>query len=240
MLDGPSRAPSRAGRRRAAAALVLPGVLALTGCGFGAPRAAPPSGVDGLEVPTPAPDPADFVARVDNPWLPLAPGSRWTYRSSDGRTVEVSVPGTTRVAGVEATAVETVERSRRGRVVEQSTSWFAQDRAGNVWHLGEEGVWRTGEDGALAGLAMPATPRVGDGFVQEQAAGVALDESRVLAVDARRSTLRRVYDDLVEVEETSPLEPGLTTVVFYAREVGMVVEESSSGADLQLVDFAGG
>ena len=240
MPDGPSRAP----RRRAAAALVLPLALAVSACGAGDPRPAPPSGIDGLEVPTPAPDPADFVARVDNPWLPLAPGSTWTYRSSEGRTVEVDVPGTTRVAGVEATTVETVERSRRGRVVGRSTAWFAQDRAGNVWRLGAigaNGAWRAGEDGALAGLAMPATPRVGDGFVQEQAPGVALDESRVIALDAQRSTAHRAYDDLVQVEETSPLDPGLVTQVFYARGVGAVVEEDvSPGVDLQLVDFTSG
>ena len=240
MPDGPSRAP----RRRAAAALVLPFALTLSACGAGAPRPAPPSGIDGLEVPTPAPDPADFVAGVDNPWLPLAPGSVWTYRSSQGRTVVVTVPGTARVAGVEATTIETVERSRRGRVLARSSAWFAQDRDGNVWHLGAagaSGAWRAGEDGALAGLAMPATPRVGDGFVQEQAPGVALDESRVVAIDAQRSTAHRAYDDLVQVEETSPLEPGRATQVFHARGIGPVVEEDvSPGVDLQLVDFTSG
>ena len=140
MLDGPSPAP----RRRVAAALALPlaSVLAvlLTACGAGAPQTAPPSGVDGLVIPTPSPDPADFVAGVDNPWFPLAPGSEWTYESSDGHTVAVTVSGTTRVAGVEATVVDTVERTGRGRVVERSTAWFAQDRGGNVWHVGDEGV----------------------------------------------------------------------------------------------------
>ena len=237
MPDG----PSRASRRRAAAALLLALVPTTAACGAGAPRTAPPSGVDGLEIPTPAPDPADFVARVDNPWLPLAPGSEWTYESTDGHTAVVRVPGTTQVAGVEATTVTTVERNRRGRVVGESTSWFAQDRTGNVWHLGDAGVWRAGEDGALAGLAMPATPRVGDGFVQEQAPGVARDEARVLATDGQRTTPFGVYDDLVQLEETSPLEPGRTTLASYARGVGLVLEEDvSSGVDRALVDFTGG
>lgn len=243
MLDGPSPAP----RRRVAAVLALPleSALAtalavlLTACGAGAPQTAPPSGVDGLEIPTPSPDPADFVTGVDNPWFPLAPGSEWTYASSDGRSVVVTVSGTTPVAGVEATAVDTVERSPRGRVVAESTAWFAQDRGGNVWHLGDEGVWAAGEAGAQAGLAMPATPRVGDGFARELAPGVAEDESRVVSIDARRTTSYDAFEALVQVEDTSPLEPGVTTEAFYARGIGLVLEEGTS-SDLELVGFTSG
>lgn len=56
-----------------------------------------------------------------------------------------------------------------GRIVEDTLDWYAQDRAGNVWYLGEDtGVWEdgkitsragsfeAGKDGALAGVAMPA------------------------------------------------------------------------------------
>lgn len=217
---------------------MLPLVLGLGSCGMGAPRSAPPSGVDGLVVPTPSIDPTDFVAVVDNPWLPLAVGSRWRYAASDGTSVEVTVTGTRRAAGVEATVVDTVERGPGGRVVERSSAWFAQDREGNVWHVGDEGVWEAGEAGAEAGLAMPATPRVGDGFVEEHAPGVAGDESRVLAVDARRTTSYDAFDGLVQVERSSPLEPGRTTEAFYARDVGLVLVEGTR--DLELVDLSRG
>ena len=223
---------------------MLPLVLGLGSCGMGAPRSAPPSGVDGLVVPTPSIDPTDFVAVVDNPWLPLAAGSRWRYAASDGASVEVTVTGTRPVAGVEATVVDTVERGPGGRVVERSSAWFAQDREGNVWHVGDEGVWEAGEAGAEAGLAMPATPRVGDGFVEEHAPGVAGDESRVLAVDARRTTSYDAFDGLVQVERSSPLEPGRTTEAFYARDVGLVLledmEDAEGARDLELVDLGRG
>lgn len=238
MPDGPS-----AHRRLLAAGVAATAALVLSSCGFGAPRGVPPSGVDGLEVPTPSADPADFVRGVDNPWFPLAPGSTWTYESSRDRTVEVTVAGTTTIAGVDATAVDTIERTRRGRVVAESTAWFGQDRAGNVWHLGDEGVWQAGRSGAQAGLAMPATPRVGDGFAQELAAGVAQDESRVLAIDAQRTTPYDAFEELVQVEETSPLEPGVTTEAFYARGVGLVLEVTTGAgpsSDLELVDLTGG
>ncbi len=245
MPDGPSRALRR-GRvaallprvTRLAPALLSVGLLA-AGCGFGEPRTAPPSGVDGLVVPTPGPDPADFVGGVDNPWFPLAPGSRWTYEVPGAGTVVVSVSGTTLVAGVEATAVETVERGTGGRPGAGSTEWYAQDRDGNVWRLGEEGTWEAGESGAEAGLVMPATPRVGDGFVQEHAPGVAEDERRVLSIEAQRSTSYGVFDALVQVEDSSPLEPGVTSEAFYARGVGLVAREGQTG-DLELVDFTTG
>ncbi len=58
-------------------------VLLLAGCGSaGAPGTTAPAGVDGLEIPTPSPDPRDFVERIDNPYLPLVPGSHWTYEES--------------------------------------------------------------------------------------------------------------------------------------------------------------
>ena len=68
----------------------------LSGCAGGPPQV-DPAGVDGLEIPTPSPDPRDFVASVDNPWLPLEPGTVWTYRARSDvgtETITVTVTGT--------------------------------------------------------------------------------------------------------------------------------------------------
>jgi hypothetical protein len=119
-------------------------LLALAGCGT-ASEPSPPSGVDELVIPTPSPDPADFVAGVDNPWLPLEPGSTRTYDVSDARghhTLTVTVAPGPEIAGVATTAQVSREP---GTVV---TDWFAQDRDGNVWWFGREGEWRAGEDAA--------------------------------------------------------------------------------------------
>ncbi|WP_457208222.1 hypothetical protein [Nocardioides sp. P5_C9_2] len=236
--------PSPALRRRAAAVLLRPVALLCiavltTGCGFGEPRTAPPSGIDGLVVPTPSPEPSDFVSGVDNPWFPLAPGSEWTYAAPDGGTVVTTVSGTTRAAGVEATVVDTVARDERGRVEGESTAWYAQDRDGNVWHLGDDGVWEAGQAGAEAGLVMPATPRVGDGFAQEKAPGIAEDERRVLSIDEQRTTSYDAFDALVQVEDSSPLHPGVTRETFFARGVGPVLVEGQDG-DLALVELTSG
>lgn len=217
------------------AALLAP---ALAGCGSGDPRTVGPSGIDGLEVPSPSPDPADFAAPVDNPWLALAPGSRWRYRVIDqaGRagTVTVTVTGDVReVAGVPTTVVREVVRDARGALVEETDSWFAQDDAGNVWLLGEDdggdGSWEAGVGGAEAGIAMPAVPRTGDGFERAHAPGVAEDRTRVLGTDAQVAAPAGRWTEVVHTEETTPREPGRVVESFHARGVGLVRQETVAG-----------
>ncbi len=237
---------SMTARRGWPTSLVLLGTLAVGGCA-GGPPTVDPAGVDGLTVPTPSPRAADFVARVDNPWFPLLPGTVRTYHAEGAkgpRTVTVTVTDRTRVvAGVTTTVVRDVVTDARGRTVEDTTDWFAQDRAGNVWYFGEattaydgrradsEGSWEAGVDGARAGLAMAATPRVGDGYAQERRAGVAEDQAEVLALDERRTVPAGTFDGLLQTEGTTPLEPGLVERKYYARGLGVVFEETVSGGD---------
>jgi hypothetical protein len=248
--------PRRPDRRRSAfpAALLAP-ALVLTGCASDPPTV-PPSGVDGLEVPTPSPDPDDFVERIDNPWLPLLPGAEWVYESTGGERITVTVTDRTReVAGVTTTVVRDVVTDEDGAVVEETDDWFAQDRDGNVWYFGEDtveydeqgrpddaGSWEAGVDGAEAGIVMLATPRRGDGYQQEQAAGEAEDRATVLDLDGTRQVGSDSYDELLVTEETSPLEPGLAEHKFYARGTGLVLEETVSGGsgEAALVGFTPG
>jgi hypothetical protein len=240
--------------------VLLPVLLvpALVGCDVGLPREVGPRGVDGLVVPTPSPDPDDFAEEIDNPWLPLVPGSTWRYRVTAGGEVEETVTVTVtdqvrEVAGVTATVVRDVVTDADGEVVEDTRDWFAQDVEGNVWYLGEdtvsfedgrpssEGSWEAGVDGAEAGLAMPAVPRVGDGYRQEWAAGEAEDQARVLALDASRATPYGGWDDLLQTEDTTPLEPDVLEHKFYARGVGLVLEENPGDDEVvELVSFSAG
>ncbi len=218
---------------RVAAVAVL-GTLLVGGCGS-ASEPSPPAGVDQLVIPSPSLDPADFVERIDNPWLPLAPGSEWEYRATSGgepATITVTVLDETReVQGVAATVVQRDVVNQRGRVVDQTREWFAQDVDGNVWHVGEDGVWEAGVGGAEAGLAMPAKPRVGDGYRQEYAAGVAEDRTEVLGLDGSASVPYGDLTDLLETEVTTPLEPRVVQRRLYARDIGLVKEVTVDGGD---------
>src|SRR5918998_1022699 len=121
-------------------------------------------------------DPADFTTSIDNPYWPMAPGDRWVYRETDEGTelrVEVTVTDETKsiANGVEARVVHDVV-TEDGQPIEVTDDWYAQDRAGNVWYLGEDtaeyedgrvktraGSFEAGVRGAEAGVTTPAGPQ---------------------------------------------------------------------------------
>ncbi len=237
---------------------VLAAVVVLSGGCAAAPGTVDPAGVDGLEIPTPTPDPDDFVDRIDNPYLPLEPGNEWVYESTgeDPETITVTVTDETReVAGVTTTVVRDVVTDADGEVVEETSDWFAQDRDGNVWYFGEDtteydergrpdtaGSWEAGVDGAQAGLVMPDTPRVGDGYRQEFYPGEAEDQAQVVSLTESLELDVGDFDGLLVTEDTTPLEPGLVEQKYYARGTGLVYEEtlSGDGDPVELVSFTEG
>lgn len=215
-------------------ALLLAAVLAvapvLAGCGT-ASSTSRPAGVDELRIPTPSAAPSDFVAEVDNPWLPLPVGDTWTYAVTDAEGVHqmtVTVEVGPEIAGVPTTG--RVSSDPSGDV----TDWFAQDHEGNVWWFGREGVWRAGDDGAEAGVAMLARPRIGDGYRTGYEEGVVEDTARVTALDGEADVAAGTYDDLVMIEQRSRLEPGATAEQAYARGVGLV-EASEASTSYRIV-----
>ncbi|MGH3037457.1 MAG: hypothetical protein ACRDMU_09780 [Gaiellaceae bacterium] len=98
--------------------------------------AALPRGSEPVEL-----DPSDFVAEIDNPYWPMRPGSTWVYRETDAegavQRVDVTVTERTkRILGIDAVVVHDVV-TQDGQLVEDTYDWYAQDRSGNVWYLGE-------------------------------------------------------------------------------------------------------
>jgi len=197
--------------RRVVAALAL--LVVATGCGT-ASDPSPPAGVDGLTVPTPSPDPRDFVDEIDNPWLPLTPGESWTYRAADASSVVWSVESGPEIADVATTALV-----MDGGV----TDYYAQDESGNVWWFGREGEWQAGVDGAEAGIAMLATPRVGDGYLEAEPG----PRAEILGVDGMTETEAGAFEELVVIETTRP--DGQVLRSYYARDAGLVYRETVTG-----------
>jgi hypothetical protein len=203
-------------------------------------------------------DPADFSTRIDNPYLPFAVGSKWTYREvEDGVVQKVVVtvtPKTKLIAnGVRARVVHD-QVTANGRVKEDTFDWYAQDKDGNVWYLGEDtteypkgkppskaGSFEAGVNGAQAGVAMPAHPEPGLSYRQEYLKGEAEDRGKVLRLDARAKVPFGSFDHLLLTEDSTPLEPDATEHKYYAKGVGSVLEKAVAGnARAELVNFAAG
>ncbi len=204
--------------------------------------------------------PTDFTSRITNPWLPFRAGSRWIYReTSPGqptqRTVVTVTDRTITLGGIAARMVLDVVTGPRGRVIERTRDYYAQDPAGNVWYLGEDtveftpgrppsraGSWRYGTGGAQAGIAMAARPRAGLAYRQEFLAGEAEDRARVLSTGEQVQVPAGHWSPATLIRETTPVEPRVLEYKLYARGVGNVLTLSASGAAAreELVSFRPG
>ena len=197
--------------------------------------------------PNSAPAPAEFTTKIDNPWWPMRPGSRWVYRETDAegarQRVVVTVTRRTKLIanGVRARVVHDVVRED-GELVEVTDDWYAQDRAGNIWYLGEdtteyengrpvskEGSFEAGVDGARAGIIMLARPRVGRRYRQEFYKGHAEDRARIMSRRERAEVPFGFFRRTLMIREENPLEPRVLEYKFYARGVGPVLAVSVSG-----------
>lgn len=238
-------------------ALLIAGPVA--GCGSGdddrAPARSLPQGAERVDL-----DPADFTTRIDNPYWPMRPGTRWVYRETDGeggvqRVVVTVTNRTKRIAnGITARVVHDVV-SEDGKPVEITDDWYAQDGEGNVWYLGEAtaeyedgrvttraGSFEAGVDGAQPGIIMPARPRPGLAYRQEYYAGEAEDRAVVLDLDGQASVPHGHFTGVLMTKDLVPTEPKVQELKFYARGVGPVLTLDSAGGSgrEELVSFTRG
>ena len=196
-------------------------------------------------------DPANFDGHViDNPYYPLIPGTTFIYRGeTEGaptRDVITVTNDTKEILGVTATVVYHLAYED-GILIEETFDWFAQDKDGNVWYLGEdtkeldengnvistEGSWEAGVDGAEAGIIMLADPTKGDRYQQENAPDVAEDMAKVLGFEDSLCVRYGCFEDVLVTKEWSPLEPGVVENKYYARGVGFIFGIMVKGGDEQ-------
>ena len=204
-------------------------------------------------------DPADFSTRIDNPYYPLRPGDRkvWRETDPDGTRQKIVDHVTNRTKliadGIRARVVVATVTNTRGKLVEFTEEWFAQDRSGNVWYFGEdtykvehgrrnrEGSFEAGVDGAEPGVQMPAHPRTGMIFRLEggfkSGAG---DHTEILSVG--KEQIQVPYGHFRKVvmnRDFSPLEPDVAELWFYAKGVGgvLAIDISGGASREELVSF---
>ena len=139
-----------------------------------------------------------------------------------------------------------------GLLVEETFDYFAQDTLGNVWYLGEdvtkfeydedgnligetmEGAWKAGVNGAEPGFIMPADLTIGFNYFQEHAeADEALDQGTIFAFIAVLMLDIGTFENVLQVFETTELEPDAREFKYYAPGVGLILVEEDLDEDFE-------
>jgi hypothetical protein len=183
---------------------------------------------------------------ITNQWLPLKPGSKLIYKGSaipeDEKTrvkrrVVTTVTDLSKWIDGVRTLVIWERDYTAGKLGESEIAFFAQDKAGNVWLLGEypeeyenrkvvdAPTWISGRKGARAGIAMLANPKVG---TPDYAQGFApppvefVDRARVYKKGQKTCVPVKCYKDVLVIEEFEKGVPGVFHLKYYAPNVGLI------------------
>jgi hypothetical protein len=182
-------------------------------------------------------------ATITNTWFPLRPGTEWVFEGSaiidDEKTTRRIVLVITdlrkTIAGIKA--VVGFERDYdRGELAESELAFWAQDKDGTVWRLGEypesyeDGkivetpVWLHGIEDAAAGIAMRKDPEVyGPSYSQGWGPAVGwADRAKVFEIGSVTCVKIDCYEDVLVMDEFSRDEPDAHQLKYYEKDVGLV------------------
>lgn len=199
---------------------------------------------------------------IDNSWLPLKPGAQWAY---EGVTLErgeevphrliFTVTDLTKVIGGVNTVVAWDQDFAAGELVETELAFFAQDKDGVVWYLGEypeeyekgkfivAPAWIHGLEDARAGIYMKKDPEPGaPSYSQGWGPKVNwTDRAQVSEVGQKICVPFNCYEDVLVIEEFNQEEANAFQLKYYARGVGNISVgwkgEDTSKETLELIDF---
>jgi hypothetical protein len=171
---------------------------------------------------------------LEEVWITVLPEIRKIPLTIDGRKRTVR----TRV-------VEEFETAD-GELQEISRNFFANCLpTRDVYYFGEDvedgegnplpDAWLAGRNGAMPGIIMPDEAfLLGSRYFQEIAPGVAMDRAEHVRLGIEVEVPAGVFEGCVEVEESSPLEPGSTSTKIYCPDVGLTISN-----DLELIAVYG-
>jgi len=182
---------------------------------------------------------------IDNKWLPLKPGTQYVYtgftqedKKRVPHRVVMTVTDLTKVIDGVRTVVVWERDYKAGKLLESELVFFAQDKEGNVWHLGQYvetyddvefvggRVWLSGMEGARAGIMMKADPRPGTPSYSQGYAPPPFnwtDRGKVDKVGQKTCVRARCYENVLVIAESSEEEgPDAEQLKYYAPGVGYV------------------
>ena len=143
-------------------------------------------------------DPANFGGPIDNPYLPLKPGTVFTIQGRGRRRQDARAEHRAGDPPQEADHGHRRHRGTRQGVGRREARGahirlVRTGQGGNVWYMGEDsfdwehghwvrndGSWTAGVGNGKPGVIMLAHPRRGDVYRQEYSPGHAVDQAKVL------------------------------------------------------------
>jgi hypothetical protein len=194
-------------------------------------------------------DPKNFdrSENIDHAYWPLKPGNQWTTEGyaldDEGKKVPHRIVFTVTdlvkvIGGVRARVIYDADFSKN-KMTEQELTYFAQDKQGNVWHLGQYRevyedefvggrIWTVDNPpGSKAGIYMPRVEDIKLGTVSFSQ-GYApspfnwTDRGRVFKVGQKDKVKAGSYDDVVVFEEFDGEKVGTVQLKSYARGIGAI------------------
>ena len=182
---------------------------------------------------------------ITNKYFPLIPGTRHEYDGStveEGKTLSHRVTFTVTNLTKKINGVNTVviweSDFTEGELDEDELTFFAQDKLGNVWHLGQYSeLWEAGEytagrtwfvghpEDAKAGIMMKADPKANTPDWSEGFAPPPYfwsDRARVRSSTEKTVVPTGTYEGVLVTEEYNEEETSAIQLKYYAPGIGVV------------------
>ena len=194
---------------------------------------------------------------VDNPFLPLTPGTQFTLTGTTlggNHEVVFTVTDVTKWVNHVRTVVLWDRDFQDGELAEEELAFMAQDDQGNVWSLGEypeehedgevsaPSTWLAGRDGATAGVLMQAHPRTKTpAYIQGRSPDIEFfDKARVAKTNQKNICVPvDCYSGVLVVDEWDPTaqpEDG-HQFKYHAPGVGVIKVEGKGGDEVETLDL---
>ena len=205
----------------------------------------------------------DNPTMIDNEWMPMQPGMKWSYEgvamddegNSVMRRIEFTVTDLTKEIQGVRTVVGWIEDFTDAELTEKEIAFYAQDNSGNVWYFGEHPedfekgqfveapTWIAGFQDAKPGIVMMAKPQVGMPNVY-QGWGPEVgwsDYAQVEQMGQETCVPVDCFTDVLVNAETNLDEQGAFQLKYFARGVGEVrigwKGNDAGQEELQLVEY---
>jgi len=185
----------------------------------------------------------DNSTKIDNKWFPLKPGMQYVYEgitnddegNQVSRRLVVTVTDLTKMIDGVNTVVSWDRDYNDDSLVEAELAFYAQDKNGTVWRMGEHPEeydngtfitapsWFSGIAKSIAGIEMQGNPQLAQSYSQGWAPAVEFtDRGQVSQMDQKVCVPTDCYEGVVIIDETSKAEPDAHQLKYYAPGIGNI------------------